>query len=61
VYKIFVGKLEVKRPLGKPKCRWEDGVDLRETGFGGVDWIHLAYYRDPWQALVNIVMNFWVL
>jgi hypothetical protein len=44
VYKVFVGKPEGKRPLGRPKRRWEVGIrmDLRETGLGGVDWIRLA-------------------
>jgi hypothetical protein len=44
VYKVLVGKPEVKRPLGRPRRRWEDGIrmDLRETGLGGVDWIRLA-------------------
>jgi hypothetical protein len=53
-----------KKPLERPRCRWEDGnkMDLRETGWGGrVEWIHLAQDRDRWRALVNAVMNFWVL
>jgi hypothetical protein len=43
-YRILVGKLERKRPLGKPKCRWEDNIrmDLREIEWGGMDWIDLA-------------------
>jgi hypothetical protein len=47
VYKILVGMLEGKRPLGRPKRRWEDEVrmDLREIGLGGVDWIRLAQDR----------------
>jgi hypothetical protein len=47
VYKLLVRKPEGKRPLGRPRRRWEDGVrmDLRETGFGGVDWIRLAQDR----------------
>jgi hypothetical protein len=50
VYKVLVGKPEGKRPLGRPRCRWEDGirVDLREIGLGGVDWIRLAQDRDRW-------------
>jgi hypothetical protein len=50
---------EGRRPLGRPRCRWEDNIkmDLREIGFGDVDWIHLAQDRDRWQALVNMVMN----
>jgi hypothetical protein len=48
VYKVFVGKLEGKRPHGRPRRRWEDGIrmDLREIGLGGVDWIRLAEDRD---------------
>jgi hypothetical protein len=48
VYKVLVGKPEGKRPLGRPRRRWEDGIrmDLREIGFGGVDWIRLALDRD---------------
>jgi hypothetical protein len=45
--------------LGRPRHRWEDNIkmDLREIGFGDVDWIHWAQDRDRWQALVNTVMN----
>jgi hypothetical protein len=52
-----------KRPLGRPRHRWEDGIRmvLRETGLGGMDWIRLAQDRDWWQAVVNAVMNLWVL
>jgi hypothetical protein len=48
VYKVLVGKPEGKRPLGRPRCRWEDGIrmDLREIGLGDVDWIRLAQDRD---------------
>jgi hypothetical protein len=48
VYKVLVGKPEGKRPLGRPRRRWEDGVrmNLREIGLGGVDWIRLAQDRD---------------
>jgi hypothetical protein len=58
-YKILVGKLEGKRPLGRPKCRWEDNIrmDLREIGWGGMDWSDLAQDRDQWKALVNTVIN----
>jgi hypothetical protein len=58
-YNIFVGRPEVRRPLGRPRCRWEDNVkmDLREIGFGDVDWIHLVQDRNRWRALVNTVMN----
>jgi hypothetical protein len=58
-YKSFVGKLEGKRPFGRPKRRWEDNVkmNLREIRFEGMDWIHLASDRDRWWALVKMVMN----
>jgi hypothetical protein len=63
VYKVLVGKPEGKRPLGRPRRRWEDGVrmDLREIGFGGVDWIRLAQDRDRLWAVVSAVMNLRVL
>jgi hypothetical protein len=56
---ISVGKPEGKRSLGRPRHRWEDSVktDLREIGWGGMDWIHLAEDRDMWRALVNMVVN----
>jgi hypothetical protein len=61
-YRILVGKLEGKRPPGRPGCRWEDNIrmDLRDIGWGGMDWIDLAQDRDQWRALVNMVMNLWV-
>jgi hypothetical protein len=63
VYKVLVAKPEGKRPLGRPRHRWEDGIrmDLREIGLGGVDWIPLAQDRDRWRAVVSAVMNFRVL
>jgi hypothetical protein len=63
VYKILVGKLEGKRPLGRPRRRWEDGIrmDLGEMGLRGVDWIRLAQVRDRWRAVVSAVMNLRVL
>jgi hypothetical protein len=62
VYKVLVGKPEGKRPLGRPRRRWEDGIrmDLREFGLGGVDWIRLAQDRDLWRV-VSAVMNLRVL
>jgi hypothetical protein len=63
VYKVLVGKPEGKRPLGRSRCRWEDGIrmDLREIFLGGVDWIRLAQERDRWLAVVSAVMNLRVL
>jgi hypothetical protein len=57
--RILVGKPEGKRPLGRPKRRWVDSIkiDLREIGWGGMDWIDLAQDRDQWRALVNTVTN----
>jgi hypothetical protein len=54
-YKILVGKLQGKRPLGSPSCTWVDNIkmDLREIGWGGTDWIHLAQEREQWGALVD--------
>jgi len=59
VYWVLVGKPEGKRPLGRPRRRWEDNikVDLQEVGCGGMDWIELAQDMDSWQALVNAVVN----
>jgi hypothetical protein len=56
---LLVEKPEGKRPLGRPRCRWEDNIkiDLREIGWGGMDWIDVAQDRDWWMALVNTVMN----
>jgi hypothetical protein len=63
VYKVLVGNPERKRPVGKIRRRWEDGIImyLRETGWGNVEWIQLAQDRDRWRALVNTVMNIRVL
>jgi hypothetical protein len=59
VYSVLVGKPEGKRPLRRPRCRWEDNIkaDLQEVGCRGTDWIRLAQGRDRWRALVNAVMN----
>jgi hypothetical protein len=58
-YNILVWWPEGRRPLGRPRREWEDNIkmDLREIGFGDVDWIHLTQDRDRWQAVVNTVMN----
>jgi hypothetical protein len=59
---ILVRRPEGTRPLGRPRHRWEDNIlmDLKEIGFGDVDWIHSAQDRDTWWAFVNTVMNLWV-
>jgi hypothetical protein len=59
-YRILVGKPEGKRPLGRPRHRWEDRMGLREIGWGGTDRIDLAQDRGKWRALVYTVMNLWV-
>jgi hypothetical protein len=55
----LVGKPEGKRPLGRPRRRWEDGIrmGLREIGLEGVDWIRLAQDRGRWRAVVSAMMN----
>ena len=59
VYRVLVGKSERKRPLGRPRRRWEDNIKmhLQEVGCGGIDWIKLAQDSHRWRALVNAVMN----
>jgi hypothetical protein len=59
VYRVLVGKPEGKRPLGRPRRRWEDNIkmNLQEVGCGSMDWNGLAHDRDSWRALVNAVMN----
>jgi len=59
VDRVLVGKPEGKRPLGRPRRRWEDNVkmDLREVGCGGMDWIELAQDKNRWRSLVIAVMN----
>jgi hypothetical protein len=63
VYKVLVEKPDGKRPPGRPRRRWEDGIrmDLRKISCGSVDWIQLAQDRGWWRALVNMVMNLRVL
>jgi hypothetical protein len=59
-YKFLVGKPKGRRPLRRPRCRWEDiRMDLREIQWEGVGWIHLAQDREQWQAPVNAVMRLW--
>jgi len=59
VYRVLVRKLERKRPLGRPRRRWEDNMkmDLQEVGGVCEDWMELAQDRDRWRALVSTVMN----
>jgi hypothetical protein len=59
-YRVLVGKPESKRPLERPRRRWEDNMklDLREIGIYGANWIRLAQDRVQWRGFVNMVMNF---
>jgi hypothetical protein len=59
VYSMSLGKPERKRPLRKPRCTWENNIkmNLRQIGWGGMDFIHLAQDTDQWRALVKTVMN----
>jgi hypothetical protein len=58
-YNILVGRPEGRRPLGRPRYKWEDNIkmDFGEIGFWDVDWTNLAQDRDRWRALVNTVIN----
>jgi len=58
-YKVLVGKPEVKRPLGRPRCRWNVNIkmDLKEVRWRGMNWFDVAQDRNRWWALVNAVMN----
>jgi hypothetical protein len=59
VYGVLVGKPEGKRPMGRPRRRWENNIkmDLQDVGCGGMDWIELAQDRDRWPAIVTAVMK----
>jgi hypothetical protein len=59
VYRVLMGKLEGRRPLGIPRSKWKIGIrmDLRDIGLGNVDWIQLAQDKDRWGALVNTLTN----
>jgi hypothetical protein len=61
VYKVLVGKPEGKRPLGRPRRGWEDGIrmdlSVSEIYLGGLDWIRLAQDRDCWRAVVGAVLK----
>ncbi|KAJ4449306.1 hypothetical protein ANN_00704 [Periplaneta americana] len=58
-YRVLVGRPERKRPLGRPRRRWEDNIkmDLREVGYDGREWINLAQHRDQWRAYVRAAIN----
>ena len=60
VHRVLVGKPEGKRPLGRPRRRWENNIkmDLQEVGEGRGDWMELAQVRDGWRSLVGTVRNF---
>ncbi|KAJ4444032.1 hypothetical protein ANN_05821 [Periplaneta americana] len=62
-YRVLVGRPEGKRPLGRPRRRWEDNIkmDLREVGYDDRDWINLAQDRERWRAYVRAAMNLRVL
>jgi len=59
LYSVSMGKPEVKRPLGRPRCRWVDNIRMhfQEVGCGYMDWIGLALDRDSWRTLLSAVMN----
>jgi hypothetical protein len=58
-YRVVEGKSKVKKPLGRPRLRWEDNtnMDLQEMGLGSMDWIDMSQNRDRWRAFVNAVVN----
>jgi hypothetical protein len=58
-YRVLAGKTEEKRPLGRPRRRWENNIttERREIEWGGMDWIRLAENRGQWRVLVNTVIN----
>jgi len=63
VYRVLVGKPEGRRPLGRPRRKWEGNIkmEIQEVGCWGMDWIRLAQDTDRWRALVNALMNLRVL
>jgi len=63
IYRVLVGKPEGKRPLRRPRHKWEDNIkmDLKDVRCCCMDWINLAQDRDRWQTLVNAIMKLWVV
>ena len=61
-FKILTGKTTGTRPLGTPRCRWENTIrmDLKEIGINARNWIDSAQDKDHWRALVNAALNLWV-
>ena len=61
-FKIVTGKSTEKRPLGRPRRRWEDNIrmDLEEIGINAGNWVYLTQNRDCWRALVNAALKLWV-
>ena len=59
LYRVLLGKPEVKRPMGRPRPRWEDNIklDLQEVGCRSMDWIELPQDRDRWRVVVSAVIN----
>jgi hypothetical protein len=62
VYRVMVGKPEGRRPLGRPRHKWEDNnkIDFRDGECEFVDWMEVAHDRYRWRALVSGVINLWV-
>jgi hypothetical protein len=62
VYGVLVGRPEGKRPVGRPRRRWEDNInmELREIGLDGANWIRLALYRVQFRTFVSTIMNLWI-
>jgi hypothetical protein len=62
VHRVLVGRPKCKRPLGRPRHRWEDNIklNLREIGIDGANWIQLAQDMDQWWTFENMVTNLWV-
>jgi hypothetical protein len=61
-YRLLVWSPEGRRPLGRPRCRWDDDIkiDLKEAACDGGEWIHMTQGKDKWWAVVKTVMNLWI-